>query len=341
MMPLRSSEELDALSVVDPQIQAILSSGKIPRPDLDFGDDHKAIQQLRVLAEAWGKFADREGVSSTTVKCKARDGYENNLLVFRPSDLVDEAKLPVVVHFHGGGGCIGSPESTAPFCQGLVLQHRCIVFAPQYRLGPEHKYPAGVNDCTDALKYIARHATDFGADPSLGFVVGGHSFGASTTGIISLHAKDLEIPAKITGLYLGAGGYIGNKVPAGYENQYRSREDEACKSSPILNEPTKMLFERAYAGDVESPWCRACNAPSMDDYIGQPRAYFQVCGMDVVRDDSLILEDILRKSGAETKMDIYAGTPHLFWNVFTPGTISQASKWAEDTKKGFSWLLAQ
>lgn len=338
-MTPRSPAELDALAVMDPEIESIVKSGKIPRPELDYTDDLKAAQQMRALVEAWAKTDDIKGVHSSVSAYEARDGHKNKLLVFKPSSVGKEVKLPVVVHIHGGGGCVGSPESTTPFCQGLVLKHQCVVVAPQYRLAPEYKYPYGNNDCADAVKHVATHAAELGGDVSAGFVVGGHSFGASSAAAISLNAKELGISAEITGLYLGAGAYIGNSIPTGYESQYRSKKDERCINAPILDDANAKLFARAYSGDLDSPSFRACNIQPTEAYNGQPRAYFQACGMEIYRDDSLILEDILRTNGAETKIDIYPGCPHIFWSVFAPGTITQASKWAQDTQKGFEWLL--
>lgn len=338
-MAPRSAAELDALAVMDPEIEAIAKSGKIPQPELDYSNDLKAAQGMRALMEAWVKTSDREGVDSSVSSYEARDGHKNKLLVFRPSSAGSEVKLPVIVHIHGGGGCVGSPEGTASFCQELVLKQNCVVVAPQYRLAPENKYPHANNDCVDAVKHVANVATDIGGDLSAGFVIGGHSFGASAAANISLNAKDLGISAKITGLYLGAGAFIGNTIPAGYESQYRAKTDDRCINAPILDDANAKLFARAYSGDLDSPSFRACNVKSAEAYKGQPRAYFQVCGMEIYRDDGLILEDILRTNGAETRLDIYPGCPHIFWSVFAPGMVTQATKWAQDTQKGFEWLL--
>jgi len=338
-MPQRTPEELDAFAVVDPEIDAILKSSKIPVPSIDYTDSQKAIEQLRVLIETWGAFKDREGVTSTRSTYKTRDGHENSLLIFRPSAIGVDVKLPVIVQIHGGGGAIGSPDSTAPFCQQLALDHDAVVIAPGYRLAPEHKHPIGRNDCTDAVKYIAGHAGEHGGDPTLGFILGGHSFGGSTAAIISLHAEDLNLPAKLTGVYLGTGNFIGTQVPPEYADQYRSRKDERCINAPLLDAPTKKLFEEAGAYVDQPVWSGVCDDVVSDGFKRQPRTYFQVCGMDLLRDDALVYEDILKLNGVDTKLDIYSGTPHVFWSVFQPGSISQATKWAKETQVGISWLL--
>lgn len=336
-----SLEELDALAIIDPELDAIRKSGKIPRPDIDYTDHGKAVQHIRDLAEAWGKLVVHDRVFYERTVYHARDGYENRLLVFRPAELPKEERLPLIVHIHGGGGCVGSPESTADFCQDLVLQHHCVVVATSYRLAPEFKFPIGLTDCVDAVKHISAHAGDYGADLSLGFVIGGHSYGASASSVISLHAKEVGLEATITGLYLAAGSYIGQNVPEGYQECFRSRIDERCNNSPVLDRRMAALFTESYAANHTSIWYRACNVNSSNAFRVQPRTYFQVCGMDILRDDSFIYRDILVNNGVETKIDVYPGMPHVFWNVFRPGSVKQSDIWANDTREGFKWLLRQ
>jgi len=338
-MPRRTVEELDAYSVIDPEIEAIVKSGKLPKPSIDYTDSTKAIQQLRVLSEARGELKDREGVNTTHSSYRTRDGHENRLLIFRPSNSTIDDKLPCIIHLHGGGGAIGSPESTAPFCQELALQQGAVVIAPAYRLAPEHKHPTGRNDCADAVKHIAANAAACGADPTLGFVVGGHSFGGSTAAIISLQAADQGLSDTITGLYLGTGNFVNKQVPAEYTDQYRSRTDDRCTNAPVLDAATKRAFERAGAYTDKPVWGGVSDDDLPNAFKRQPRTYFQVCGMDVLRDDALVYEDMLRSHGVDTRVDIYPGTPHVFWAVFPPGTVSQATKWAGDTQVGMTWLL--
>lgn len=332
-------DELDALAVVDPEIEAICRSGKHLESDVNYTSRVQAIRHIRASSKLWSKLVVREEVAYQQTVYHSRDGHENRLLVFRPAGLTEEKPLPLIVHIHAGAGCIGSPEETSSFCQDLVLNHQCVVVAISYRLAPEWKFPVGRNDCIDAVKHISIHAADYGADLSLGFVIGGHSYGASASSVISLYAEEIGIKAAITGLYLGAGSYVGRPVPEGYENSLRSRTDERCVNSPVLDQRTAILFGESYAADRTSKWFKACNAASPDVFRAQPRAYFQVCGMDILRDDSLIYRDILMKNGVETKLDIYPGTPHLFWDMFGPGITKQGDCWLNDTMEGFAWLL--
>lgn len=334
-----TTEELDALATIDPDVDAVIKSGSIPKPNIDFTDGQKAIEQMRAITKAWAPVPEHEGVDCRRTHYSTRDGYQGRLLVFRPTNLPKEQQLPLIIHIHGGGGCLGGPEETTKFCQDWTLQNQCVVITISYRLAPEFKFPIGRKDCADAVKYIATHAADFEVDLSLGFILGGHSYGASASAVISLIAKDIGIEAPITGLYLGAGSFIGTNIPEGYEEYLRSRTDERCLESPVLDRKSWALFGQSYKPDLTSAWAKAYNTEKVDAFKGQPRAYFQVCGMDLLRDESLIYLDILKNNGVDTRLDLYPGMPHIFWSVFGPGTTRQSDKWAVDTKEGYKWLL--
>jgi len=218
-----------------------------------------------------------------------------------------------------------------------------VVVSIAYRLAPEHKFPVGVQDCYDAVKHLgSAGAAKIGADPMLGFIIGGHSQGAVNSAVVALKLRDEGTSPPITGLYFGAGGFVApQRVPKGYEDWYLSRNDERCLRSPILDEATKKMFDSVLGADYESPWYRACNYQGLRDYKDLPRAYFQICGLDILRDDSFIFEDILKQNGIQVKSDVYPGCPHVFWGIFGPGLTSQGTKWAKDTQAGFSWLLVQ
>lgn len=72
---------------------------------------------------------------------------------------------------------------------------------------------------------------------------------------------------------------------------------------------------------------------------GIPPTYFQICGMDPLRDEAFIYEDILKENGTKTKLDVYPGLPHGFWSWFTEASFSK--KFQEDCVKGIEWLLEQ
>jgi acetyl esterase/lipase len=318
-----------------------LKSGNFPIPSINYADHAETISQLRALETSFPVPPTIDSVSETTTKYTTRDGQELNLFVFQPAQNSDKPK-PLIIYYHGGGGSMGYAYSVAPLARSLVLLHDAVVISPQYRLAPEHPFPAGPNDAWDSFAYISSHAHTFSADPRVGFIVGGVSNGAALASGIALRAQNEPALPKITGLFFSAPGFVGSPdtVPAEYRDVYLSRTDPRCLTAPVLNAELKAVFTAVYGAPEDDPLYRAFNVQPFSKHAGiAPKVYFQVCGMDILRDDAFVYADILDGLGVQTKVDVYKGTPHVFWGIFS--WISQAKTWKEDTGKGVGWLLGR
>jgi acetyl esterase len=106
--------------------------------------------------------------------------------VYRP---VLKDTLPALIYFHGGGFVIGNLDTHDRLCRALANASLCAVIAVDYRLAPEHKYPAAVDDAYAATRYIAEHAAEFGIDPNR-IAVGGDSAGGSLATVVCLLSRD-------------------------------------------------------------------------------------------------------------------------------------------------------
>ena len=101
--------------------------------------------------------------------------------------------LPVLIWLHGGGHVVGSLDSYDALCRQLALQGDCVVVSVAYRLAPEHKFPAGVEDSFAALQWIAEHASELGGDSNR-VAIGGDSAGGNLAAVCAILARDAGAP---------------------------------------------------------------------------------------------------------------------------------------------------
>lgn len=331
---LHSPAELDAMSNVEPEIAERLKGMAALFPAVQATEPLEIVRELRQRFEAIPLPPKQSDVEETTAAFRTSDGTTLRLVVYKPASA--SSLLPLVVWYHGGGHCVGMPEQNAGMSRDIALQEQCVVIAPQYRLAPEHKYPIGLNDTWDALKYVASNAGPLGADPKLGFAIGGESAGGVIAAILELRARNENMQPPLTGALLSAGSYFNPAaIPAEYKDVYRSRQDETCKKSPMLSETSARAFYECHAADWTTADYRAALDPQK--HVVLPRTYVQTCGADINRDDGILYNDLLKRRGVETRLSVYEGGPHCFWFLFPDTTLGK--QWKQDTHEGLKWLL--
>lgn len=179
-----------------------------------------------------------------------------------------------------------------------------------YQLGPRYLFPAAPKSAWDALKWAAANIKSFGADPLLGFVVGGTLSGGNLTAVLTYLARDEKLSPPLTGQYLAIPLLV---TPAVVLEKYRKfyLSYEQNKNTPVLPQAVIDIFTKAFQPDKYDLLYAPFNHPK--GHADLPPAYFQVYGLDLLRDDALIYERVLREEyGIKTKLDIYPGLPHSF-----------------------------
>ena len=116
-------------------------------------------------------------------------GGEIPLRAYRPLGARPDAVLPVLVYFHGGGWVIGDLDTHDTLCRELANGSGCAVVSVDYRLAPEHPFPAAFDDALAATRWVSSHAAELGADPTR-LAVGGDSAGGNLAAAVALAARD-------------------------------------------------------------------------------------------------------------------------------------------------------
>jgi acetyl esterase len=116
------------------------------------------------------------------------------LRCYRPIGTQAVDVLPVLVYFHGGGWVIGDLDTHDTLCRELCNQSGCAVISVDYRMGPEHRFPAAVDDCIAATRWVHEHAKELNLDAAR-LAVGGDSAGGNLAAVVSIDARDHAGPS--------------------------------------------------------------------------------------------------------------------------------------------------
>jgi len=219
--------------------------------------------------------------------------------------------LPVLAFFHGGGWCIGDLETHDPLCRQLAHEAQAAVLSVDYRLAPEHRFPAAVDDCFAALRFLVAVGESLGLDPRR-IAVGGDSAGGNLAAVAALLARDAGIAVKAQVLI----------YPATDFTHYRPSHDDYAEGF-LLTREAIAWFGRNYLDDAERSDCRA--SPILTaDLRGLPPAIV-ICGeCDPLRDESRDYAEKLRQAGNEATFHLYPGMIHGFYTM--GGAIAAADQ---------------
>lgn len=227
--------------------------------------------------------------------------------VYTPKTLrTKEGLAPCLVFFHGGGWVIGNLETHDVVCRKLAHEGELIVISVDYRLAPEHKFPAAVDDAVTATNWIAAHASKLGIDAAR-LMVGGDSAGGNLAAVVSLHARD-HGGAKIAGQVLV---YPATEFARTHASH---REPE---TSILLTHSVIGWFANHYMGDADRSDWRASPARAKT-LAGLPPAYVLTAGADPLRDEGDEYAARLKEAGVHVA---YKHFPGQFHGFFTMGKL--------------------
>lgn len=336
----RKPEDLLKLADVHPELDAwVKENGPPPSSTTDI----PALRQMFGFLEKRYLDAiaptDISDVQIGSIIVPARDGYPIPVKTYRPKN--SSTPGPLIVEIHGGGWCIGTPVSQEPHCLTYVKEFGASCVNIDYRLAPEHKFPTAVHDCYDVLAWAAAHASELGADPKKGFIIEGVSAGGGVTDVLGHLARDEGLNPPVTGLLEIVTSVLkDNVVPEKYKPEFLSWAQDMPYG---LTRENAENFYSLYGADPHSHLNCSFNWPAQpgkkSGHEGLPPVFFQVHGMDYLRDGALVYEKRLREEdGVKTKLKVYPGLPHGY-NAMWP-QFEIAKEHERDTIEGMRWLLS-
>lgn len=236
--------------------------------------------------------------------------------------------LPVVVYYHGGGWAIGDLDTHDHVARAHAVGAETIVVSVDYRLAPEHPFPAGVEDAWAALRWVAEHAAELGGDPKR-IAVAGDSAGGNLSAVMALRARDSDGPALVFQLLWYPVAVGDRTAPSFIENA----------DAYILNQEVTNAFLSWYLPGVDLDDAGALPtdvAPANAETLsGLPPAYIGTAEHDPLRDDGGRYAEMLSAAGVAVQ---HSNEPTMVHGYVSLALASPAA--TEATDRGIAALRA-
>jgi acetyl esterase len=282
---------------LDPQAKAVLDAMP-PMPDFD------AIPlELLRAGMAQGALApgEPERVASVLNRTLPGPAGEIPVRIYKPDA---RGPLPVLVYFHGGGFVLCNLDTHDNICRSLANQAGCAVVSVDYRLAPEHRYPAAAEDCYAVTRWVAQNGRDLGVDPSR-IAVGGDSAGGNLGAVVAQMARDRRGPSLRFQLLIYPVTDASFDTPSYRENA----------EGYFLTANMMKWFWRQYLKDAAEGSDAYASPLRAKDLSGLPPGLCITAEFDPLRDEGEAYAKALRDAGVACRATRYDGMFHGFYGM--------------------------
>ncbi len=299
--------------LLDPQCQALVDAAA--RSGSAFDTNEPRLARLAYDAGTLIYRHDAPVLDSVTNRTFAGPVDEVKVRIYRPPGM--SAAAPVLVYFHGGGWVVGNLDSHDHLCRYLAAKSGVVVVAVDYRLAPEHKFPAAYEDCLAATRWVAASASELGLDAKR-IAVGGDSAGGSLAAVTALAVRDEAWPMLRLQLLL-----------------YPSTDFTADTASMRDNGSGYLLTRAAMEQFID--WYLPSRIARTDpraspqlavDHSGVAPAFVISAECDPLRDEAHIYADTLERAGVAVERRCYDGMVHGFMRM--GGRVDRALRALDD-----------
>jgi len=282
-----------------PQARVVLDAlEKLGQPDWTT----QTPEQVRRMFQESALVGEGEQVARVEDRTLPGPAGEIPVRVYAPEG--EEEPRPGVVYFHGGGFVMGSLETHDATCRSLANASGCTVVSVDYRLAPEHPFPAAPEDCYAATRWVASHGAELGIDPDR-LAVAGDSAGGNLAAAVSLMARDRGGPALRHQVLIYPVADHGFDTPS-----YRENAEGYLLSRQLMEWFWGHYLARE--SDADHPYASPLRAP---DASKLPPALVLTAEFDPLRDEGEAYAERLRAAGVPTRLSRYDGMIHGFFSM--------------------------
>jgi acetyl esterase len=282
---------------MDPKAQIVGEFVKSIRVPGFFPPLPELRQQLRVMVS----LMDEPAPSLPRIEDIRIPGPAGEIPARLYSSTVEKRPQPTVAYFHGGGWVQGDLETHHGLCARLAQHAGALVVAVDYRLAPEHKFPAAVDDCFAAYRWLRTKGRDLGADTTK-VAVAGDSAGGNLSAVVSQLAASSGVPVPTCQVLI----YPAVDFSTETDSHREMVDGHVIPRDRILWYGEQYLRSEADKADLRASPLRA---PSL---AGQPPALIVTAGFDPLRDEGRAYGDRLREAGVDVVYREYPGQIHAF-----------------------------
>ena len=226
--------------------------------------------------------------------------------VHRPVGI--DGPLPALYSIHGGGYVLGSYDMDDATFDQLCPRLGVVGVSVEYRLAPEHPYPAAIDDCESGLRWTLENAATLGIDPDR-IGIRGVSAGGGLCAALALRARDAGLPVRF------------QLLDCPMIDDRMTTTSSRLEGLAIWSRTSNQLGWSSYLGELAGGEVPADAAPARaDDLAGLPPAYVCVGGSDGFRDEDIDYAQRLMAAGVDTELHVYPGVPHgvMLWTDTEP-----------------------
>jgi acetyl esterase len=283
---------------LDPNLQTMLDQlASMDGPAMNEVSVEEARAMLKMLGSVDSAPEEVAAVEARVIPGPAGD---IGVRVYRPASAPLGDPPPIVLWYHGGGWVIGDLDTADVTCRALANATGAVVASIDYRLAPEHQFPAAVDDCVAALRWVASHGSELGGDPSR-IAVAGDSAGGNLAAVASIAARDEGIPVRHQLLVY--------PVTDGTFTQPSMDENG---EGYLLTKASMLWFGEHYfgSGDAKDP---RLSPLYVDDLSGVAPATVLTAEFDPLRDEGEAYAERLREADVPVELTRFDGMIHGFF----------------------------
>lgn len=292
---------------LDPQAKAFLeglvAAGAAPVQEL-------SVEEARRLNEerAAGLFGPTDALGAIADRAVPGPGRPVRVRIYEPQG--GTRPQPALVYFHGGGWVVGSLDSHDGVCRALAARTPCVVVAVDYRLAPEHRFPAPVEDAWAATAWVAEQAASLGADLAR-IAVGGDSAGGNLAAVVALRARDRGLPLALQLLV----------YPVTDHDLDRASYLENASGFGLTRDAMRWYWDHYLGSDGDGTHPEASPLRAAD-LRGVAPALVVTAEFDPLRDEGEEYARRLEEAGVPVTLSRYEGLIHGFYRM--PAVVERA-----------------